>query len=204
MPEPPHVTVAVEGDLDERVAVRLVEEAGGGVSLVYGRRGKQWLQRQIGGYRHASRRARWFVLVDLDRDPCAPQLRTDWGVAAVSLHLCFRVAVRSVESWLLADREGLAGFLGVGHERLPTAPDATPDPKRTLIEAARRSRRKTIRDAVIPLPGAAVGPLYTPTLSRFVDEEWNPAVAAERSPSLASCRIRLAELLQRQFPDEQA
>lgn len=198
----PHVTVAVEGDLDERVAVRLVEEAGGVVSLVHGRRGKQWLRRQIDGYRYASRQARWLVLVDLDRDRCPPQLRSDWGVDEDPGGLCFRVAVRSVESWLLADRGGLSRFLGVTAAQLPTSPDRAGDPKKQLLAAAERSRSSTMRDALVPRKNARVGPLYSTTLSRFVDRQWDPAAAAERSPSLASCRARLAELLQRKLPNE--
>ena len=196
----PHVTVAVEGDLDERVALRLVEEAGGAVSRVHGKRGKPWLQRQIGGYRNAARYAPWLVLVDLDRDLCAPGLRRDWGVDPGTGNLCFRVAVRSIESWLLADSERLASFLGIARRYIPREPDAVPDAKRALIEAAARSRRKTIRDALVPLGSARIGPLYTGTLVRFVDQSWNPVAAAATSPSLAACRTRLAELLGRLAP----
>lgn len=191
----PPVTIAVEGDLDERVAVRLVEDAGGVVSLVYGRRGRPWLRQRIRGYRNAARRTPWFVLVDLDADACAPRLRDEWGVEGSSGGLCFRVAVRSVESWLLADREQFAGFLGTPPARLPARPDEVSDAKQELINVARRSRRGTVRDAIVPGPAARVGPLYTSTLSQFVDERWDPTRAAEASPSLARCRIRLAELV---------
>jgi hypothetical protein len=195
-----NITIAVEGDLDERIAVRLVEEAGGVVHLVHGKLGKPWLQKQIGGYRHAARHARWFVLVDLDRDSCAPALRDEWGVDGGVKGLCFRVAVRSVESWLLADRERLARFLGVARTRIPLDPDGLSDAKQTLINAARRSTRGTIRDAIVPGPNARVGRLYTSTLGRFVDEHWDPVRAAESSPSLARCRTRLAELIARPTP----
>lgn len=195
MPAQPQVTVAVEGDLDERIARRLVAEAGGDVARVYGRRGKEWLRQQIGGYRNASMRSPWFVLVDLDSGECPPRLREEWGIAADMRGMCFRVAVRAVESWLLADRDGLARLLGVARGGLPDRPDAAPDPKRALIDAARRSRRSRVRDAILPRPGARQGPLYTATLGRFADERWSPAAAAELSPSLASCRRRLSEFL---------
>ncbi len=196
----PYVTLAVEGDLDERVAIRLVGEAGGAGSLVHGKRGKPWLRERIGGYLNAARHSRWLVLVDLDDDTCPPELRVDWGVADAPLGLCFRVAVRSVESWLLADRERLARFLGTARSRIPTRPDEADDPKQSLINAARRSRSGRIRDAIVPRPGARVGPLYTSTLSQFVDELWNPTEAAEASPSLARCRTRLAEFIAMSMP----
>ena len=194
------VTIAVEGDLDERVAMRLVAEAGGTIAQVHGKRGKQWLRRQIGGYRNAAQHARWLVLVDLDRDVCAPRLRNDWGLGGDTRGLCFRVAVQSVESWLLADRVRLASFLGVPRANIPRQPDGVPDAKQVLIRAAAQSRRRSVRDALRPLGSASVGPLYTGTLSRFVDETWNPVDAAMVSPSLAACRMRLAELVSRVTP----
>lgn len=167
------------------------------MARAHGRRGKQWLRQQIGGYRNASAHAAWFVLVDLDRDECPPQLRRNWGDADAARGLCFRVAVRAVESWLLADRDGLAKFLGVARGTLPDWPDATPDPKRVLIDAASRSRRGGVRDAIVPRPGARQGPLYAAELGRFVDERWDATAAAGRSPSLDRCRRRLAELIAR-------
>ena len=165
------------------------------MARVYGRRGKQWLRQQIGGYRNASAHAPWFVLVDLDRDECPPQLRRDWGSAERGL--CFRVAVHAAESWLLADRDGLANFLGVARGTLPDWPDATPDPRRALIDAASRSRRGSVRDAIVSRSGARQGPLYSAELGRFVDERWDAAAATGRSPSLDRCRRRLAELIAR-------
>lgn len=196
----PSVTIAVEGDLDQQVAVRLIEEAGGTIYLVHGKRGKPWLREQIGGYRNAAQYSRWVVLVDLDHDACPPELRNEWGVSAGAEALCFRVAVPSIESWLLADRENIASFLGIARAHIPLHPDSEVDAKQALINAARRSRRGTIREAIVPRPTARVGPLYTSTLSQFVDERWDPARAADASPSLARCRTRLAELVQGPTP----
>ena len=195
MSAPLHVIVAVEGVLDERVALRLVTEAGAAMGPVYGRQGKQQLRKQIRGYRNAARHAPWFILVDLDRVGCPPLLRREWGVVDGQRGMCFRVAVQAVESWLLADREGLARFLGIARTNIPDRPDTIPDPKRALVDAARRTRRGNVRDAIVPRRGAREGPLYTATLGQFVDDQWDPAAAAERSPSLASCRRRLAEFL---------
>ena len=155
----PQVTVAVEGDLDERIARRLVAEAGGDVTRVYGRRGKEWLRQQIGGYRNASMRSPWFVLVDLDSGECPPRLREEWGIAADMRGMCFRVAVRAAESWLLADRDGLARLLGVtraaspiGRTRppIPSAPSSTPLAGPVAAACATPSS---------PRPGARQGPL---------------------------------------------
>jgi hypothetical protein len=104
---------------------------------VYGRKGKRFLLQSINGYNNAARYAPWIVLVDLDRDcDCAPPCVQKW-LATPSARMCFRVAVRAIEAWLLADRERLAQLLGVSVAWLPTNPDYLEDPKRELIDLAR-------------------------------------------------------------------
>src|SRR5215831_7456773 len=106
------------------------------VRAVYGRKGKRFLLQSINGYNNAARYAPWIVLVDLDRDcDCAPPCAQKW-LARPSTQMCFRVAVRAVEAWLLADRERLAQLLGVNAAWLPTNPDYLDDPKRELIDLA--------------------------------------------------------------------
>lgn len=56
--------------------------------------------------------------------------------------MCFRIAVREVEAWLLADAEQAAGFLAVPLARIPAEPETLPDPKATLIALAGRSRKE--------------------------------------------------------------
>ena len=178
-----YVRAAVEGQLDEAVVRRLAADAGMAVANVYRADGRANLISRLPGYAAAARRDPWLVLCDLDQDECAPTL-----VAAAVQNspdlLCFRVAVRSVESWLLAD-PGLAARLEVSTARLPREPDSERHPKRTLIQIARRSRNRDIRIGVGGSPGTADTPiLYNVTLSEFVEAEWNPKRAAERSPSL--------------------
>ena len=129
--------VAVEGDLDERNARRLVAEAGGEVVRVYRRRGKQGLRRQIGGYRLASRYAPWLVLVDLDEEGCPPRLREDWGAGEDQRGLCFRVAVRAAESWLLATATASRGCSASPATASPIGRTRSPSP----IPSARSSTR---------------------------------------------------------------
>ena len=178
-----YVRAAVEGRLDEAVVRRLAADAGMDVANVYRADGRANLISRLPGYAAAARHDPWLVLCDLDQDECAPTL-----VAAVVQDppdlLCFRVAVRSVESWLLAD-PGLAARLEVSTARLPREPDSQRHPKRTLIQIAQRSRNRDIRIGVGGSPGTADAPmLYNVTLSEFVETEWNPRRAAERSPSL--------------------
>lgn len=191
------ISAAVEGLLDEAVLTRVVEEAGGRVGPIYGKNGKPHLRRVLAGYNNAARFLPWLVLVDLDQDAeCAPPFIAAWLPTPAPL-MRLRAAVRAVEAWLLADRERLAGFLRVPTARLPLDPDAVPDPKRLLVDIARGSRRRDIREDMIPRPGSGrrVGPAYSSRLIEFAVTVWHPAAAAERSDSLHRCRDRIAELV---------
>jgi hypothetical protein len=96
------------------------------------------------------------------------------------------VAVREVESWLLADREGFAQFLGINDVLVPDQPDKVADPKQTLINLARRSRRRALKQSIVPRPGSTAiqGPDYNGCLGDFVRSQWNSNAAKDRSPSL--------------------
>lgn len=143
----PVVTAAVEGLTDEAVAERLINHAGGKLGNVHGRRGKGFLRRQIDGYGQAARRSPWLVLVALDMDAeCPVGLVRIWLEKPGNTFLCFRVAVREVESWLLADRETLAAYLHVRSGRIPSNPERLEDPKRVVIDVASRSTSRAIRE----------------------------------------------------------
>ncbi len=66
----------------------------------------------------------------------------------------FLLWVRHVEAWLLADRERISAFLGVGTVKVPRDPETLEDPTRTLVDLARQSRRRDIREDMVPRPGS--------------------------------------------------
>jgi hypothetical protein len=188
MPQP-SVTIAVEGDLDAAVARRLLSDAGFSPGAVYGRTGKSRLDRSVGGYNRAALRAHWLVLRDLDHDAsCAPEL-LDCLLPGPSARMCFRVVVRAIEAWLLADRARIAQWLGLPLDVIPQAPEALVDPKVTLVQLARRSRNRVLREELVPAAGtrAKVGSGYTGRMIEFATDLWQPRVAALDSPSLAGC-----------------
>lgn len=175
---------AVEGHLDAAVAERLIAHAGAVPAREpFENDGREQLLERVAGYASAARHAPWLVICDLDRDVCAPGFiaQHQWNFPP---KLCFRVAVRSVESWLMADAE-IARFLSVRRSSLPSNPDAVPHPKRFLLRLARSSRSVEVRETIGGPQGThQVGVAYTPQLRRFVEEIWDPARAAERSDSL--------------------
>ncbi len=192
------ITAAVEGDLDEALLRRILDHVGIELGTVYGRKGKQFLLQSLNGYNNAARFAPWIVLVDLDRDgDCAPPCARKW-LQNPATGMCFRVVVRAAEAWLLADREKLARLLGIATTALPLDPDAVDDPKGLLVNLARRSRRRSVRDELVPRQGSSrsVGPLYTARMIEFIEdreEGWRPAEAMAVSGSLARCIRRLCE-----------
>jgi len=199
------IPIAVEGDLDQEVILRLFRYVGLLPGDVYGKSGKSHLKQRISGYNNSARYRPWVVLVDLETDnECAPQLLTHWLVAPAR-YMHFRVVVQSIESWLLADREHMSAFLGISINYLPILPDLIENPKRYLVDLARRSRRKEISFGLVPRAGSGrrVGPEYNSLLSRFVNDQengWRPNVGLAYSDSLARCVRKLQELSIMEFP----
>ncbi|RMG55932.1 MAG: hypothetical protein D6723_01570, partial [Acidobacteria bacterium] len=186
------ISAAVEGPVDEAVIRRLIRHVGAIPGPVYGKNGKDHLRKSVKGYNEAARHTPWIVMVDLNHDaPCAPPLRDAW-LPSIAPMMCFRVAVRAVEAWLLADRQHIARFLGVSKTRIPQNPEAVDDPKDAMVDLARHSRRRNVREDMVPRPGSGrkVGPAYTSRLIEFVEDTangWRPAVAAATSDSLKRC-----------------
>jgi hypothetical protein len=180
------INVAVEGIVDEVVAGRLAEAVGGSLSRVYGKEGKVALLRRLSGYNKAAEIQPWFVLVDLDHDEdCPPPFRRRHLPSEARL-MCFRVETREVEAWLLADREGISWFLSVGERLVPADVEALDDPKAVVVGLARRSRRRDIRDDMVPRPGSGrkEGPAYASRPIEFAQSYWRPEVAAGSCESL--------------------
>jgi len=200
MAEPILVSAAVEGLVDEAVVRRIIQEVGGYTGPVYGKNGKASLSHKIKGYNQAAMYRPWLVIVDLNHEvDCAPLLRATW-LPDPAAYMCFRVAVRTVEAWLLADYERLSEFMNVDAGRIPKDPEKLADPKKTLVELARHSRSSVMREDMVPRSGSGrlVGPAYTSRLIEFVtnvEEGWRPPVAAECSRSLNHCLQRLRKLL---------
>lgn len=183
------ITVAVEGDHDAVVARRLLEAVGLAMGAVYGARGKGALDKALPGYNHAAKHGPWLILRDLDHDaPCAPKL-VERLIPEPAPHMCLRVVVRSIESWLMADRDGMSRFLQVTPSRVPAEPETLPHPKQFLIELAKHSRSRAIRQDMVPTmgTGAHVGPGYTGRIIEFAGTQWQPLLAAKRSESLERC-----------------
>ena len=140
------------------------------------------------------------ILTDLDNYHCPPALLRDWQVTQpLPNKLIFRIAVREVESWLLADRQNIAGYLNVSSARVERNPEQLRDPKEHLISLASHSKTKKIKEGIGPVHGnySPVGPDYNSILCEFVRTKWDYSRAASNAPSLQRMLNRLDEAVQR-------
>lgn len=178
-------TAAVEGFVDEVVLSRMASDVGLDVQRVYQCGGKASLVRRLNGFNAAAMHAPWVVMVDLDRNACAVTYRAEL-LPQPAPGMALRIAIRQVESWLLADREQAARWLSVNAARIPSDPERMDSPKAALVELARSSRRRRIRDSLVPSPtsGRQVGPQYVAEVTAYVQEHWRPDVARASSRSL--------------------
>lgn len=197
----PLICGAVEGYPDEEALKRLIAHVNGAVGRVLNKGGKIRLDEITASLNGAAKGTAWTVLGDLDHDAnCAPELVAE-KMPRPSPYMCFRVPVRELEAWMLADRERIAAFLGVDASKVPLDPEALDDPKRSVIALARRSRKREIQKGMPPREGSgrAEGPAYASLLGEFAREHWRIDVARCRSDSLARC-IRAMEGLARRAP----
>lgn len=183
------ISAAVEGDPDEAVVRRLAEATDLEIVAVHGKKGKSYLDQKAEAFNAAAKHGPWLVLRDLDNDAPCPGELVRRLLPRPSRQMVLRLAVRSIESWLLADKEALRRFLGIALARIPDRPDELPDPKSALVGLTRRSRYTDMA----PEPGAPnrVGPAYNARLIEFVMLHWRPRIAARNSESLRRCLARL-------------
>ena len=194
----PSIVVAVEDDLSGAVVEKLLSYAGSNFNpRVHNVHGYGNLKKGMTKFREASRLIPHIVLTDLDRSPCPPALIDDWKAKQLPSNLLFRVAVREVEAWLLADRIGISEFLRIDVNKVPYCPEMEDDPKRYLINLARKCRSRRFSEEIIPGPGssAPIGPLYNYHFINFVNTRWDIREACQNAPSLKRTLLRITSFL---------
>jgi hypothetical protein len=187
---------AVEDVVSEAVARRLVTVIRPDLQItgVVRKNGKSYVRHRIRELNRAARSVPVFVMIDLDTPvPCPADVIRSWLPTSFAPNLLFRVAVMEIESWIMADRIAFATFFSVPLQRVPEHPDAILKPKEQIVAIARKSRRKEIRQDMVPSPGdtRVVGPAFNARLTAFVTDVWNPNMAVNASPSLRSAVTRL-------------
>jgi hypothetical protein len=191
------IAIATEDQLSEAIALRLISDVPTPhqVTFKLGQRGNGYLRSKMASWYQMAQQQVMLVLTDLDRANCLVEFRDQWLATESPPNLLLRIAVREVESWVLADHVALRMLLGAKGV-LPATPDDLPDPKQSLLRLAKNAPRPIRQDLLKTIDGnLAQGLGYNARLTAWVRSEWSPQRAAERSPSLARARLRLHEVV---------
>ena len=150
-------------------------------------KGNSRLKANIKKYNEIAKRFPVLVLTDLDEKECAPTLFREWTQGfEVNRNLMLRINVREVEAWLFGDATGFAEFLGMEADNIPRNPESLLDPKQKLFSLIKsKSRKRRIREGLLPLHNSRLGPEYNTLLGEFVNEKFNLTEAQQNCQSLA-------------------
>ncbi|MGH6848770.1 MAG: hypothetical protein ACREC0_15465 [Methylocella sp.] len=197
----PPVCLATEDSLSEAVGYRLLAEVSPDfeVGLTFRRNGFGYLKTNIEKFCNVAQRSPLLLITDLDKAQCAAALISKWmGARTHPEKLVFRVAVREIEAWLLADHVGMEKLLVAGATKLPKDPDLLLDPKQVLLKFASKAPRAVQNDLLVE-PGAIAsqGLGYNQRMGDFVRNTWDPKRAALCSDSLCRTLNRLRQTAKR-------
>lgn len=191
------VALATEDELSETIGIRVLSEIDPPIhaSLLLRKGGYGYLRSKMDSWCQLSQQRPVFLLTDLDNKECPSLLIDNWfGQKQRPENLLLRVAVREVESWLLADHEAMRFLIG-SKGKLPQNPDALENPKQSLLQLAKSARRDVREDLVVETGTvASQGIGYNARLGLLVQTHWSPTRAAKRSSSLRRAITRLEEL----------
>lgn len=191
------IAIATEDQLSEAIALRLIADIPTPHFIQHklGRRGNGYLSSKMDSWYQMAQHQVMLVLTDLDRANCLVEFRDQWLLTVPPQNLLLRIAVREVESWVLADHIAMRALIGAKGV-LPAAPDELVDPKQSLLKLAKSAPKQVREDLLKTIDGnLAQGLGYNARLTEWVNSEWSPQRAAERSPSLARARLRLNEVV---------
>ena len=193
------IYVATEDDLSEAVAYRLVDAANHGLDVSVSFRGRGFgdLKNKATELSGVARTFPVFLLTDLDTALCPLALQNQWLNSIMPPQdFLFRVAIHEVEAWLLADREGFAGFLNAPLSQIPLNPESLPDPKLTLLNLVNRYGSRGQKAGIVQSINSNLkqGLEYNLQLGAFVKEHWSLEHALVNADSLNRAYNRLCEL----------
>ena len=151
-------------------------------------RGKSAVLKKLPDYNKSAVGRIFFVVVDLDNERCVVDfIKKCVHRTPLNKGLLFRIAVREIESWLLADRIGFSHHFKIPKQKLPENPDSLEDPKQFLVNTIQRyCKSKNHKENIVPqkTTGAVVGPAYNLSLIQFIESDWNVERAGQNSSSL--------------------
>ncbi|MDW7680839.1 MAG: hypothetical protein SCK70_09755 [bacterium] len=163
------------------------------------KRGKGYIKSRINGINDSSPVTTFFVLADLDQIVCAPILINQWFKRKIRKKLIFRVVVREIEAWLLADVVGFARYLKLSESYLTKKignPEELRYAKEKLISLVDKCKISELKTDIVKKQrtGYKQGSGYNARLAEFVENYWNLQHARAKSRSLEKACIALENL----------
>ena len=191
------IALATEDELSEAIGLRLIAESPFHEAdvLPLRRNGSGYLKSKVESWRQLAGQQVVLLLTDLDQIDCPVALRNEWlGTRPVPDRLLLRIAVREIESWVLADHDAMRKLIG-DRGKLPPAPDELGDPKAFLLNMVRKYAPRDVKQDLLAERGAMAsqGVGYNHRLVAWVKSDWSPDRAAARSPSLLRARQALRD-----------
>ncbi|GHU70308.1 hypothetical protein FACS189413_10490 [Bacteroidia bacterium] len=105
---------------------------------IAGKCGISYIKNNMRTFNETSKSLPHIVVTDLDRKPCAPQLIREWITFEVHNNMLFRIA----------ERENIAAFMSMPVNKIPVNTQEITDSKQFIINLARKSRKKIIKDFI--------------------------------------------------------
>ncbi len=190
-----YARVIVEGETDEPVINALMHAAGWADSefIVTSANGKGAIDNNIRKYWKAARVHPFVIFRDLDRDGegCPVTLRSELveHTPGESPDLLIRIVDQCIESWILADRQGVAEFCK------RSIASVRPRDSRHKEHLLRLFQKAQFKDAVLREGGKLrFGTAYKGHLQNLMTHYWSIERAAAESDSLRRALERLTDL----------
>ena len=190
-----YAQVIVEGSTDIPVVTALMYAAGWADSefSVTSANGKGAIDRDIKKYWEAARVLPYVIFRDLDQDGegCPVTLRAELveHTPGESPDLLIRIVDQCIESWILADRQGVADFCN------RSIASVRPSDSRHKEHLLRLLQKAQFKDAVLREGGKLrFGTAYKGHLKNLMTHYWSIERAAVESDSLRRALERLTEL----------
>ncbi|MGC6387259.1 hypothetical protein ACMV8I_06265 [Ewingella sp. S1.OA.A_B6] len=193
------ISIATEDILSEEVISKILTELGD-FNLLHklGRKGCGYLIKKIENFNTLANTGNVLVVIDLDMNRTSDEylLYLTRNLKNRHENLIFSVPTREVESWILADREGLSNFLNISEKKIDRLPDSLDDPKSKLINLAKACKNSVAKNGIPPKAKSIskVGLSYNTILTKFVTETWSFRRALENSLSLSQTVTLLENL----------
>lgn len=199
--------VVVEGNTDEPI-VRALMTATGWVSkeyTIFCAKGKGNIVRKIAKHAEAARQIPRILFLDSD-NKCPVDMRKDLEkeLTHIPADFILRIVCTCIESWVLADREGLASFCGVDIAAIPASQKLAPihNHKNELLKVLRKSKSPKGREMT---QGSGndlqFSDDYTRHLADLMTNYWDAERAAQNNDSLRRAIAQLKDLRARLSTD---